>query len=47
MGNFVDIVKYGKELDVGDVSEEYGEWSKESLNDEQDKSLFEQYLILV
>ncbi|XP_008538938.1 centrosomal protein of 97 kDa [Equus przewalskii] len=47
MGNSVDTVKYGKESDVGDVSEEHGEWSKESSNDEQDKSLLEQYLTSV
>lgn len=47
MGNSVDTVKYGKESDVGDVSEEHSEWSKESSNDEQDKSLLEQYLTSV
>ncbi|XP_036706965.1 centrosomal protein of 97 kDa isoform X3 [Balaenoptera musculus] len=47
MGNSTDTVKYGKESDVGDVSEEHGEWSKESSNDEQDNSLLEQYLTSV
>nr|XP_060496123.1 centrosomal protein of 97 kDa isoform X2 [Panthera onca] len=47
MGNSIDTVKYGKESDVGDVSDEYGEWSKESLNNEQDNSLLEQYLTSV
>lgn len=47
MGNSIDTVKYGKESDVGDVSDEHGEWSKESLNNEQDNSLLEQYLTSV
>ncbi|XP_039078209.1 centrosomal protein of 97 kDa isoform X2 [Hyaena hyaena] len=47
MGNSIDTVKYGKESDVGDVSDEHGEWNKESLNNEQDNSLFEQYLTSV
>ncbi|KAF5923923.1 hypothetical protein HPG69_010352 [Diceros bicornis minor] len=47
MGNSIDTVKYGKESNVGDVSEEHCEWSKESSNDEQDKSLLEQYLTSV
>ncbi|XP_059777203.1 centrosomal protein of 97 kDa isoform X1 [Balaenoptera ricei] len=47
MGNSTDTVKYGKESDVGDVSEEHGEWSKESSNNEQDNSLLEQYLTSV
>lgn len=47
MGNSVDTVKYGKESDVGDVSDDHGEWSKESLNNEQDNSLLEQYLTSV
>ncbi|XP_042637576.1 centrosomal protein of 97 kDa [Orycteropus afer afer] len=44
MGNSTDTVKYGRESDLGDVSEENGEWSKESSNNEQDNSLLEQYL---
>ncbi|XP_022448817.1 centrosomal protein of 97 kDa isoform X3 [Delphinapterus leucas] len=47
MGNSIDTVKYGKESDIGDVSEEHGEWSKESSNNEQDNSLLEQYLTSV
>ncbi|XP_057552722.1 centrosomal protein of 97 kDa isoform X1 [Hippopotamus amphibius kiboko] len=47
MGNSIDTVKYGKESDVGGVSEEHGEWSKESSNSEQDNSLLEQYLTSV
>ncbi|XP_006913128.1 centrosomal protein of 97 kDa [Pteropus alecto] len=47
MGNSIDTVKYGKKSDVGDVSEERGEWSKESSNNEQDNSLLEQYLTSV
>lgn len=47
MGNSIDTVKYGKESDVGDVSEEHGEWSKEGSNNEQDNSLLEQYLTSV
>ncbi|XP_012508299.1 PREDICTED: centrosomal protein of 97 kDa [Propithecus coquereli] len=47
MGNSIDTVKYGKESDLGDISEEHGEWSKESSNNEQDNSLLEQYLTSV
>ncbi|XP_061050115.1 centrosomal protein of 97 kDa isoform X3 [Eubalaena glacialis] len=47
MGNSTDTIKYGKESDVGDVSEEHGEWSKESSNNDQDNSLLEQYLTSV
>ncbi|XP_015334051.1 centrosomal protein of 97 kDa isoform X2 [Marmota marmota marmota] len=47
MGNSTDTVKYGKEPDVGDVSEDCGDWSKESSNDEQDNNLLEQYLTSV
>ncbi|XP_034513389.1 centrosomal protein of 97 kDa isoform X2 [Ailuropoda melanoleuca] len=47
MGNSIDTVKYGKESDVGDVSDEHGEWNKESLSNEQDNSLLEQYLTSV
>ncbi|XP_007445608.1 PREDICTED: centrosomal protein of 97 kDa [Lipotes vexillifer] len=47
MGNSIDTVKYGKESDIGDVSEEHGEWSKESSNNDQDNSLLEQYLTSV
>ncbi|XP_065732787.1 centrosomal protein of 97 kDa isoform X3 [Phocoena phocoena] len=47
MGNSIDTVKNGKESDMGDVSEEHGEWSKESSNNEQDNSLLEQYLTSV
>nr|XP_054407557.1 centrosomal protein of 97 kDa isoform X3 [Pongo abelii] len=47
MGNSIDTVRYGKESDLGDVSEEHGEWNKESSNNEQDDSLLEQYLTSV
>ncbi|XP_003821979.1 centrosomal protein of 97 kDa isoform X1 [Pan paniscus] len=47
MGNSIDTVRYGKESDLGDVSEEHGEWNKESSNNEQDNSLLEQYLTSV
>ncbi|XP_025845764.1 centrosomal protein of 97 kDa isoform X2 [Vulpes vulpes] len=47
MGNSIDTVRYGKESGVGDVSDEHGEWSKESFNTEQDNSLLEQYLTSV
>ncbi|XP_069328665.1 centrosomal protein of 97 kDa isoform X2 [Eulemur rufifrons] len=47
MGNSIDTVKYGKESDLGDISEEHGEWSKESSHNEQDNSLLEQYLTSV
>ncbi|XP_012635126.1 centrosomal protein of 97 kDa [Microcebus murinus] len=47
MGNSIDTVKYGKESDLGDISEEHGEWNKESSNNEQDNSLLEQYLTSV
>ncbi|XP_016010274.2 centrosomal protein of 97 kDa isoform X3 [Rousettus aegyptiacus] len=47
MGNSIDTIKYGKKSDVGDVSEERGEWSRESSNNEQDNSLLEQYLTSV
>ncbi|XP_029070402.1 centrosomal protein of 97 kDa isoform X3 [Monodon monoceros] len=47
MGNSIDTVKCVKESDIGDVSEEHGEWSKESSNNEQDNSLLEQYLTSV
>ncbi|XP_045396333.1 centrosomal protein of 97 kDa isoform X2 [Lemur catta] len=47
MGNSIDTVKYGKESDLGDISEEHGEWRKESSNNEQDNSLLEQYLTSV
>ncbi|XP_006890070.1 PREDICTED: centrosomal protein of 97 kDa [Elephantulus edwardii] len=47
MGNSIDTVKYGRESDLGDVSEENGGWSKEHSNSEQDNSLLEQYLTSV
>ncbi|XP_072822103.1 centrosomal protein of 97 kDa isoform X2 [Vicugna pacos] len=47
MGNSIDTVKHGKEPDLGDGSEEHGEWSKGSSNHEQDNSLLEQYLTSV
>uniref|UniRef100_A0A8C7BI97 Centrosomal protein 97 n=1 Tax=Neovison vison TaxID=452646 RepID=A0A8C7BI97_NEOVI len=47
MGNSIDTVKYGKESDTGDVIDEHSEWNKESLNNEQDNSLLEQYLTSV
>uniref|UniRef100_A0A8D1MXD4 Centrosomal protein of 97 kDa n=1 Tax=Sus scrofa TaxID=9823 RepID=A0A8D1MXD4_PIG len=47
MGNSIDTVKYGRESDIRDVSEEYSEWNKENSNSEQDNSLLEQYLTSV
>ncbi|XP_062063338.1 centrosomal protein of 97 kDa isoform X2 [Lepus europaeus] len=47
MENSIDTVKYGKESGLGNVSEEHGEWSKESSNNEQDNSLLEEYLTSV
>lgn len=47
MGNSIDTVKYSKESDTGDVTDEHSEWNKESLNNEQDNSLLEQYLTSV
>ncbi|XP_004378203.1 centrosomal protein of 97 kDa [Trichechus manatus latirostris] len=47
MGNSTDTVKYDRESDLGDVSEENDEWNKESSNNEQDNSLLEQYLTSV
>ncbi|XP_037690936.1 centrosomal protein of 97 kDa isoform X2 [Choloepus didactylus] len=47
MGNSIDTVKYGKESDLGDVSEKHVEWSRESADNEQDNSLLEQYLTSV
>ncbi|XP_016075952.1 PREDICTED: centrosomal protein of 97 kDa [Miniopterus natalensis] len=47
MGNSTDTVRCCKESDVADVSEENGEWSKESSNSEQDNNLLEQYLASV
>ncbi|XP_045858057.1 centrosomal protein of 97 kDa isoform X2 [Meles meles] len=47
MGNSTDTVKYGKESDIGDVIDEHSKWNKESLNNEQDNSLLEQYLTSV
>lgn len=47
MGNSIDTVKYGKKSDGGDISEEHGDWDKESSNNEQDNSLLEQYLTSV
>ncbi|XP_003419015.1 centrosomal protein of 97 kDa isoform X1 [Loxodonta africana] len=47
VGNSIDTVRYGRESDLGDVSEENGERSKESSNNEQDNSLLEQYLTSV
>ncbi|XP_073929129.1 centrosomal protein of 97 kDa isoform X3 [Castor canadensis] len=47
MGNSIDTVKYGKEPDLGDVSEERSDWSKESSNNEQDNNLLERYLASV
>ncbi|KAM4889005.1 centrosomal protein of 97 kDa [Thomomys bottae] len=47
LGNSIDTVKYGKEPDLGDVSEEHGDWSRESSNTEQDNNLLEQYLTSV
>uniref|UniRef100_A0A8D1V167 Centrosomal protein of 97 kDa n=1 Tax=Sus scrofa TaxID=9823 RepID=A0A8D1V167_PIG len=47
MGNSIDTVKYGRESDIRDVSEEHSEWNKENSNSEQDNSLLEQYLTSV
>ncbi|XP_069886445.1 centrosomal protein of 97 kDa isoform X1 [Dipodomys merriami] len=47
MGNSIDTVKYGKEPDLEDVSEEHGDWSRESSHTEQDNNLLEQYLTSV
>ncbi|KAM6222951.1 centrosomal protein of 97 kDa [Rhynchocyon petersi] len=47
MGNSTGTVKYSRESDLGDGTEENGEWSKESSNNEQDNSLLEQYLTSV
>ncbi|XP_008833991.1 centrosomal protein of 97 kDa [Nannospalax galili] len=47
LGNSIDTVKYGKDLDLEDVSEERSDWSKESSNNEQDSNLLEQYLTSV
>ncbi|EHB14882.1 Centrosomal protein of 97 kDa, partial [Heterocephalus glaber] len=48
MGNSIDTVKYGKEPDLGDVSEEHsGDWDKENSANEQDNNLLEQYLTSV
>ncbi|KAG8509515.1 Centrosomal protein of 97 kDa [Galemys pyrenaicus] len=47
MGNSIDTVRFGKESDLGDVSEEHDEWSKENSNNEQENSLLEQYLTSV
>ncbi|XP_054433313.1 centrosomal protein of 97 kDa [Pteronotus mesoamericanus] len=47
MGNSIDTVKYCKEADMEDVSEEHSEQSKESSNNELDNNLLEQYLTSV
>lgn len=48
MGNSIDTVKYGKETDLGDSSEEHsGDWCKENSTNEQDNNLLEQYLTSV
>ncbi|XP_042532783.1 centrosomal protein of 97 kDa isoform X2 [Dipodomys spectabilis] len=47
MGNSIDTVKYGKEPDLEDVSEEHGDRSGESSHTEQDNNLLEQYLTSV
>nr|KAF6381502.1 centrosomal protein 97 [Pipistrellus kuhlii] len=47
MGNSTDTVRHRKKSGVADVSEEHGEWSKESSNSEQDNNLLEQYLTSV
>lgn len=44
MGNSTDTVKYCKESDIADVSEEHVECSKESSSNDQDNNLLEQYL---
>lgn len=47
VGNSIDTVRHRKKSDVADISEEHGEWSKESSNSEQDNNLLEQYLTSV
>ncbi|XP_043852614.1 centrosomal protein of 97 kDa isoform X1 [Dromiciops gliroides] len=47
MGNSLETVRYFKDTDTGDASEEHDEWNKENLNNEQDNSLLEQYLTSV
>ncbi|XP_008158898.2 centrosomal protein of 97 kDa isoform X1 [Eptesicus fuscus] len=47
MGNSTDTVRHFKKSGVADISEEHGEWSKESSNSEQDNNLLEQYLTSV
>ncbi|XP_040836478.1 centrosomal protein of 97 kDa isoform X2 [Ochotona curzoniae] len=47
MEKSIDTVKYGKESDLENGSEEHGEWNKENSNDEQDNSLLEEYLTSV
>ncbi|XP_066203324.1 centrosomal protein of 97 kDa isoform X1 [Saccopteryx leptura] len=44
MGNSTDTVKYCKDSDGADASEEHGERSKESSNNEEDDALLEQYI---
>lgn len=47
MGNSTDTVRHRKKSGGVDVSEEHGEWSKESSSSEQDNNLLEQYLTSV
>ncbi|XP_051846562.1 centrosomal protein of 97 kDa [Antechinus flavipes] len=47
MGNSLETVRYFKDTDAGDTSEEHNEWSKDSSNNERDSSLLEQYLTSV
>lgn len=47
IGNSTDTVRHRRKSGVADVSEEHGEWSKESSSSEQDNNLLEQYLTSV
>nr|XP_020855513.1 centrosomal protein of 97 kDa isoform X2 [Phascolarctos cinereus] len=47
MGNSLETVRYFKNTDTGDTSEDHNEWNKDSSNNEQDNSLLEQYLTSV
>ncbi|XP_068921417.1 centrosomal protein of 97 kDa isoform X2 [Petaurus breviceps papuanus] len=47
MGNSLETVRYFQDTDTGDASEEPNEWNKDSSNNEQDRTLLEQYLTSV
>ncbi|XP_006094767.1 centrosomal protein of 97 kDa [Myotis lucifugus] len=47
IGNSTDTVRHRRRSGVADISEEHGEWSKESSSSEQDNNLLEQYLTSV